>query len=344
MKKLPSWVWIASIWFAIGLFDATRTVIVMRAEGMQHDWPHLFVMLLLSWLGWGLLAIPLVQRLERLHGWRPWLIHLLGCLTIGVISAAWRSWLELQLNPWAVTKGPDFLFLWKTRIEDDLSSSVILYATILAISFAWHSREQLARQRELLVQARLDALRRQIEPHFLFNSLNSIVSLIREGRPSDAIDITVELGDLLRRLLDDSGRTLVPLFEEFDFLGKYLAIQKVRFGDRLVIAIDRPDELAMAQVPALILQPLAENALKHGIGRRVEGGLLDIKVAREDRLLSIRVENDAPPLPPALQDGIGLSNIRARLTSLYGEEAGLSIGAGAPGKVLVTVSLPYRSA
>jgi LytS/YehU family sensor histidine kinase len=239
---------------------------------------------------------------------------------------------------------PDFLSAWQARFRQDLYSYVILYATTAAISFAWRSREQLARQRELLVQAQLDALRRQIEPHFLFNSLNSIVSLIREGRPSDAIDVTVELGDLMRRLLDDSGRTLVPLFEEFDFLGKYLAIQQVRFGERLVIAIDRPDELAMAQVPALILQPLAENALKHGIGRRVEGGTLDIKVAREDGLLSIRVENDAPPLPPERQDGIGLSNIRARLASLYGDQADLIIGAGAPGKVLVTVSLPYRPA
>ncbi|HMA51560.1 MAG TPA: histidine kinase [Magnetospirillaceae bacterium] len=344
MRKLPSWVWIASIWFAIGLFDATRTVIVMRAEGMQHDWPHLFVVLLLSWLVWTFLAISLVQRLESLRGWRLWLIHPLVCLAIGVISAACHSWLELVLNPWAVTETPAFLPLWKTHIQEDMSSSVILYATILAISFAWRSREQLARQRELLVQAQLDALRRQIEPHFLFNSLNAIVSLIREGRPSDAIDITVELGDLLRRLLDDSGRTLVPLFEEFDFLGKYLAIQKVRFGERLVIAIDRPDELAMAQVPALILQPLAENALKHGIGRRVEGGLLEIKVARDDRSLSIRVENDAPPLPPERQDGIGLSNIRARLFSLYGDQAALTIGAGAPGKVLVTLSLPYRPA
>lgn len=344
MKKLPSWVWIAAVWWAAGLFDATRTVLVMHAAGMRHNWPHLFVMVLLSWLMWGLLATPVVRRLQRFHGRILWLIHPLACLTISVISAAWIGWLESVLNPWAVMEAPDFLSAWNARFQEDLFSYVILYASIVATGFAWHSREQLARQREVLVQARLDALRRQIEPHFLFNSLNAIVSLIREGRPTDAIDVTVELGDLLRRLLDDSGRTLVPLFEEFDFLGKYLDIQKVRFGDRLGIAIDRPAELAMAQVPALILQPLAENALKHGIGRRVEGGRLDITVARDQDRLTIHVENDGPPLPATLQDGIGLSNIRARLASLYGDEAGLSIGAGAPGRVLVTLSLPYRPA
>lgn len=340
MKKLPPWLWIAAIWFAVGLFDATRTVFVMRAEGMHHDWPHLFLMLLLSWLVWAL-ATPLVLRLI---GRRNWLIHPAACLLIGVVSAAWIGWLQWWLNPWASGHPSGFLTIWRARFQEDLLAYIVLYATIAAAGFAWRSQEQLARQREVLVQARLDALRRQIEPHFLFNSLNAIVSLIREGRPTDAIDVTVELGDLLRRLLDDSGRTLVPLFEEFDFLGKYLDIQKVRFGERLVIAIDRPAELAMAQVPALILQPLAENALKHGIGRRVEGGRLDIKVAQDGGQLTIQVENDAPPLPSDLQDGIGLSNIRARLASLYGEGAGLAIGAGAPGKVLVTLSLPYRSA
>jgi hypothetical protein len=343
MKKLPPWAWIASVWCAVGLFDATRTVLVMRAEGMHHDWPHLFVVLWASWLVWGL-ATPVVLRLEPLRGWRMWLIHPFVCLAIGLVSAAWIGWMEWLLNPWAVAEPPDFLSAWTTRIQEDLLSYVILYATLAAVCFAWRWREQLSRQREVLVQVQLDALRRQIEPHFLFNSLNTIVSLIREGRPADAIDVTVELGDLLRRLLDDSGRTLVPLCEEFDFLGKYLDIQKVRFGDRLGIVIEQPAELALAQVPALILQPLAENALKHGIGRRVEGGQLDIKVARDADRLTILVENDGPPLPATVQDGIGLSNIRARLFSLYGEAASLSIGAGAPGKVLVNLSLPYRCA
>ncbi len=343
MKKLPAWVWIAPLWCAIGLFDATRTVFVMRAQGMRHDWLLVFLVLLLSWLVW-IPATPLVLRLESLRGPRAWLVHPLVCLGLGVVASGWLAMLERALNPWGATAAEDFALLWRTRFQENALAYIVLYGAMLAISAALRAREQLARQREVLTQARLDALRRQIEPHFLFNSLNAVVSLIREERPADAIQVTVELGDLLRRVLDESGRQLVPLFEEFDFLGKYLDIQKVRFGDRLGVAIDRSPDLALAQVPALLLQPLAENAIKHGIGRRVEGGRLDIRVARDADRLTIAVENDGPPLPPGREDGIGLANIRARLHSLYGESAALTIADGSPGRVLVTVSLPYRTA
>jgi sensor histidine kinase YesM len=343
MRKLSPWVWITLLWCAIGLFEASRTVFVMQAEDMHHDWPHLFVTELLSWLAWGA-ATPVILRLETLRGWRAWLLHPLACLGIGIAAAGWLAWLEELLNPWAVERMPDFPALWLTRFEENVVAYTVLYGTALAISFVLRAREQMARQREVLVQARLDALSRQIEPHFLFNSLNAVVSLIREERSADAIQVTVELSDLLRRVLDESGRQLVPLFEELDFLGKYLDIQKVRFGERLGIAIDRAPDLAMAQVPALLLQPLAENAIKHGIGRRVEGGRLDIRVGRNENRLTIAVENDGPPLPPRREDGIGLANIRARLHSLYGDEAALDIGSGAPGRVLVIVSLPYRTA
>jgi hypothetical protein len=350
MKKLPAWVWIVAFWCAIGLFDATRTVFVMRAEGMHHNWPHLFLVQLLSWVIWAL-ATPLALRLDNLRAWKGWLVHPAVCLGIGIAAAGWLAWLEEMLNPWAgdpmpdlpATTMPDLPTLWQIRFEENLLAYAVLYGTALMIGYALRARQQIARQRELLANAQLDALRRQIEPHFLFNSLNAIVSLIREQRSSDAIAVTVELSDLLRRVLDDQRRSLVPLSEEVDFLSKYLDIQKIRFGDRLGFAIERPADLE-AEVPALILQPLAENALKHGIGRRAQGGLIDIRVERFGDRLTICVENDGPPLPAARKDGIGLSNVRARLDNLYGGDASLSIYDGAPGKVLVTLSLPYRPA
>ena len=343
MNKTPSWIWIALLWTAIGLCDAIPTVLVMRAEGMHHDWPALFLVRVLAWFIWAL-ATPFVMRLERLRGFRAVLVHPAACLAIGLVSAGWLAGLEWLLNPWASDHLPAFGRLWRGRFLENMLAYAILYATLVAIGYALRKREQVARQNELLAKARLDALRQQIEPHFLFNSLNAIVSLIREERPADAIEVTVELGDLLRRVLDESSRQLVPLFEELDFLGKYLDIQKVRFGDRLDVAIDRASDLATAEVPALLLQPLAENAIKHGIGRRVEGGRLDIRVARTEDRLTIAVENDGPPLPPRREDGIGLANIRARLFSLYGDQAALDIADGAPGRVLITVSLPYRTA
>jgi len=343
MKKLPAWSWIAALWCAVALFDAVRIVFVMRGEGMHHNWPHLFVVQFVSWLIWAV-ATPLITRMEPLRGWRAWVTHPLAGLGLGIVSAGWLAALEEWLDPWATGHLPDFPALWLARFEENLLGYVVLYGTTLAICHALRIHAQMARQREVLTQARLDALRRQIEPHFLFNSLNAVVSLIREKRDADAIQVTVELSDLLRRVLDDSSRQLVPLFEELDFLGKYLAIQKVRFGDRLGVVTELAPDLVMAQVPALLLQPLAENAIKHGIGRRVEGGRLDITVARIEDRLKIAMENDGPPLPPSREDGIGLANIRARLHSLYGETATLDITDGAPGRVLVTVSLPYRTA
>lgn len=342
MKK-SSWLTIAAVWCSVGLFDASRTVFVMHAEGMHHDWPYLFLVLLLSWPIWAF-ATPLVLRLERLRGIRAWPAHAGACLGVAIVASGWMAGLEEIFDPWLAESMPDFPVLWRVRFQENLFGYVVLYVTVLAVSYALRTRAQMARQREVLAQARLDALRRQIEPHFLFNSLNAVVSLIREERNEDAIQVTVELGDLLRRVLDESSRQLVPLFEELDFLGKYLDIQKVRFGDRLGIAIERAPDLAMAQVPALLLQPLAENAIKHGIGRRVEGGRLDIRVARAADRLTIAIENDGPPLPPSREDGIGLANVRARLHSLYGDQAALDIADKEPGRVLVTVSLPYRMA
>ena len=192
MKKLSPWLAVAGIWCSIGLFDASRTVFVMHAEGMHHDWPYLFLVLLLSWLV-SELATPLVVRLERLRGWRAWVAHPLACLGIGIVSSAWIAFLEESFNPWLADAMPDFLTLWRIRFQENLLSFVILYATVLAVTFALRLRAQMMRQREVLTQARLDALRRQIEPHFLFNSLNSVVSLIREGRTGDA-DAAVDSG------------------------------------------------------------------------------------------------------------------------------------------------------
>src|SRR5262249_15042223 len=155
-----------------------------------------------------------------------------------------------------------------------LLSSVMLYAGILAVGLILESRLRLARQEaetarlsEQLSRAQLDALRRQIEPHFLFNSLNSIAGLIRDKQNDAAVTTIVRLSDFLRRVLADSSRQLVSLAEEVEFSERYLEIQKVRFAERLDLRVDVPVELRSAQVPSLLLQPMVENAVKHGIAK-----------------------------------------------------------------------------
>ena len=151
------------------------------------------------------------------------------------------------------------------------------------------------------------------------------------------------LSDFLRRTLDDSTRQQVPLREEMEFAQRYLEIQKVRFADRLQLSVDVPDELYPAQVPSLILQPMVENAIKHGIAKRAQGGAVRIAASRHDGVLTISVSNDGPSLPAdweTARAGIGISNVRTRLRSLYGDESELSLRNRNGGGVEASVSLP----
>ena len=356
----PRGLWIAVIWCGIALFDASQTVFVMRAEGMHHYWARLFLTLLLSWLPWAL-ATPLALRLGRrypLAQWRrvsPWVMHAGACSLIGLVYAAWVAMWESWLNPWAISPGPDpFLQLWLHKFYGGLLSYLILYGVILLVGHVIDSREALALQQtetarlnEQLSKTQLDALRRQIEPHFLFNTLNAIAGLVRENRNDDAVSMIAGLSDFLRHVVENSDRQQVPLGEELEFTQKYLDIQKTRFAERLRFSVDVPTELLPAQVPALNLQPMVENAVKHGIAKRVQGGAIRITAARSNGTLTLRVYNDGPGLPPGWeksQSGVGMSNARTRLQSLYGNGFDLTMRNREPGGVEISISVPFVAA
>jgi two-component system, LytTR family, sensor kinase len=352
------WLWSSAIWGGFGLFDATQTVFVMRAEGMHHYWYRLFWTLLVAWLPW-MLATPLVLRLSERYPatqWRQastWAVHLASCATLGLAHAGWLAMWESLLNPWAITPGPDhFPRLWLHKFYGGLLSYIILYGLILLVGHALRSREQLARQQtetahlnEQLSKAQLSALRRQIEPHFLFNTLNAIAGLVREKRTDAAVSMIAGLSDFLRRVVEDSDRQQVPLSEELEFTQKYLDIQKARFADRLQFSVNVPAELLSAQVPSLVLQPMVENAVKHGIAKRVQGGAIRIAATHANGTLTLRVYNDGPGLPAEWEQrtsGIGMLNVRTRLRSLYGDAFMLTLH-NQNGGVEASVSVPYIS-
>jgi len=351
------WRWIALIWLSMGMFDASDTVFSMRAEGHHHAWLSLFVTLLLSWLPWAL-ATPLILDLGRRHPLElkpvsAWLRHLGACTATGLVFAAWTAALEELLNPWLQAPAPPpFLPLMLAKFLNRFVSFAVLYASIVAVGYVLDSRHRLAlhetetvRLNEMLARAQLDALRRQIEPHFLFNTLHGIAALVREARSDSAIRMITALSDFLRHVLEASGRHEVALREEMEFLQKYLDIQKVRFADRLRLSVDVPEELRAAQVPSLLLQPIVENSIKHGIAKRAHGGQIRIGAFRSDGMLILNVYNDGPALPlengfpPA---GTGISNIRTRLHSLYGDAFSLTARNQDPSGVEVTVTLPFR--
>ncbi|WP_342115401.1 sensor histidine kinase [Pseudoduganella sp. OTU4001] len=340
-----AWRYVAGAWLAIGLFDATQVVVSMQAMGMQHAWWTLFFVTLAGWGVWiasAPLALALLQRYPLpARRAAPWLVHMALCMAISATWAVWSAWLEHATNPFAYPKGSDpFIQLWKNRQVGNLVGSVILYGTMATLGIAIDTHRRLSQQRELLAQAQLAALRLQIEPHFIFNALNAVTGLIREKRGNEAIAAVASLGDLLRRVTDGSERQFVALDDELDFLLKYLEIQQLRFAERLRVRVDIPPSLRRAQVPDFILQPLVENAIKHGIARRAKGGELHIGATREGELLRFSVFNEGPALAAGTQDGVGLANTRQRLRALYGEAHSLTLS-DVPQGVLATVTLPY---
>ena len=179
----------------------------------------------------------------------------------------------------------------------------------------------------------------------MFNTLNSIAGLVRDQRNDAAVSMIVGLSEFLRRATEDSHRSQVTLAEEVEYLQRYVDIQKVRFGERLRVSVDIPADLLDTQVPNLLLQPLVENAIKHGVAKRVVGGDVRVTGARRDGSLCLCVYNDGPSFPEDWQTngvGVGLANLRTRLQILHGDAAGLLMRrAGADG-VEVVVTLPLK--
>jgi len=354
-----NWFWIASLWAGLAILDATQNVFAMRHEGMHHSWLKLFIVLTFDWLPWALLT-PVVILLGRRYppAWKSpqtWPLHLGVIVAIAVVASAWASALEIVFQPWL----PDFesrafLVTWPLKISGGLLPAFILYAAILAATYVLDSKARAAAQQtatarlnEQLSYAQLNALQRQIEPHFIFNALNSISGLVREQKNAAAVSMIVALSDFLRRVAVSSQDPQALLAQELEFLEKYLQIQEARFAGRLTLDIQVPDELRQAQIPSLILQPLVENAIKHGIAQRVVGGEVRVAASRANGLLHLSVYNDGPLLDrdgSAIKDGIGLSNLRTRLKLLYGSDCDLRLENYGITGVQVSMALPYREA
>jgi LytS/YehU family sensor histidine kinase len=267
------------------------------------------------------------------------------------VAEVWFAGLQVLFNPWGYPQQPTFAAAVRTSVTFQIPTYLIVYTLIATVTYVLDSRERMARQmtetarlNEELSKAKLAALRRQMEPHFVFNTLNSITGLVRDQRTEAAINMIVGLSEFLRRATEDSYRSQVTLAEEVEYLQRYLDIQAVRFGERLKVSIEIPAELLQAQVPKLLLQPLVENAIKHGISKRVAGGTVRVAGARENKTLRVSVYNDGPGLPAECQgnrSGVGISNLRTRLQILHGKDCDLQLRRADPDGVEVTVTLPF---
>ena len=229
----------------------------------------------------------------------------------------------------------------------------LIYWGILAVSYAVEHARQL-RARELvaarleaqLAQADLHALKSQLHPHFLFNALHTIGSLVRTGDRDTAVQVTADLGDLLRRMLEGATRHEVPLKQELDFIKSYLAVERVRFRDRLQVAFHVDPGVEDAKVPYLILQPLVENAIRHGIAPHLFAGKVSVTARAVGGRLQLLVRDDGPGASDddGARPGIGLTNTRARLARLYGRDFALEVGNLPEGGMQARIELPFQLA
>jgi two-component system LytT family sensor kinase len=352
-----SW-WMAIVWLAVGVIAGTQVVVGMAALGRQLNWVSLFFTTAAAWLFW-VVATPLILALSRRFplgragNWKNLPVHLAAALGISVARIAWSALLEWAINPIA-DPHPSYRSMFLTMVYMQFHTGLIIYGATVAIDTIIDSIRRLSRSEAEtarlageLSKAQLDALRRQLEPHFLFNTLNGISGLVREKQNDAAVEMIAGLSCLLRRVLEDSGRQLVPLAEEVSFLESYIDLQSMRLGDRLRVTVDIPIELYAALVPQLLLQPLVENAIVHGIGKLVEGGQIRVTARESEGILCLYLYNDGPELSLAsagARTGVGLSNTRGRLVTLYGAESSVELRSCDQAGVETIIKVPYRTA
>lgn len=348
-KRRALLAFIVACWTLVGLFYGTRPYLSALATGSPADARGLVANFADAYV-WALLTPGILWvagrfRFDRGTRLRSLLVHLAACAAFATASVAANVEAAQLLWP-AKTVG------FGSYFAATFHWNVQWYWIIVGMRYAWEYYRKY-RDRELhasrleaqLARAQLEALRSQIQPHFLFNTLNTISELVHES-PDAAERMIVRLGDLLRLSVDNAGAQEVTLRRELDFLRAYLEIEQARFRDRLSVRMSIDPDTLDARVPNLLLQPLVENAIRHGIGERAGPGSIDVSAGREDGRLRLEVRDDGGGLPAggAVRERVGLGNTRARLRQLYGAEHRFEVRGAPGGGVSATVTLPLRLA
>ena len=354
--RMP-WRLILGVGAGYGLLTSAQQHLSSALSGRPYPWWMSFALQMPIAAAWALATpgilwlgrrFPLPARRWPLHA----AVHLTACLSFVFLldlGAVWYWPHLVPLQPGAkplLARAARLFVVW-------IFSDGLLYWTILAVSSAadhyrrFRERELTASQLETqLARADLQGLKMQLHPHFLFNALHTIGSLVRTGDRDNAVKVTAGLGDLLRRMLDGAAQQEVPLKQELDFIRSYLDIEQIRFRDRLQVSFQVDPEVLDARVPHLILQPLVENAIRHGIAPHLFAGQVSVGARKVNGRLQLVVRDDGPGVGDgdAARPGIGLSNSRARLARLYGEDFALEVSNLPQGGLQARIELPFHLA
>jgi two-component system, LytTR family, sensor kinase len=355
-----NWFLIFGLWALYGFCFANQTFFDMQAQGMRHSYLRMVVYGLATGLVWAMIspAVFTITKhfpLERDGIAKSVGAHLVGLVWAILVSSAGIVALTMLIRPYeplTSTAGFDVQFIGFLRARGPYAA--FAYGMIVGIAHAIEYRHR-ALEREveaaklatLLAQAQVASLKMQLHPHFLFNTLNGIVSLVRNGERETAVSMLIGVSSLLRYALDNSGRQEVTLSEEMDVLRLYLSIEQMRFPDRLHSSIQIAPETTEARIPSLLLQPLVENAIRHGAAKKLARTTITVSSGRTNGTLTVRVIDDGNGLPTDFEAidscGIGLSNTRDRLRQLYGEHQSLTLANRPEGGVEVRVDLPFST-
>ncbi len=339
------WLVILGLWTLLALFFASQAALTYQYRQGWAPWGLLIKLSLSEWYIWAAftpLILWLAQRfpLERGRWARSLLVH----LPASVVFTFLKIVVEDQIRRHILgLKGP-------ANSASKLHVAFLTYWTIVGVALAYgyyrrYREHQLASAQleKQLAQAQLQTLQMQLHPHFLFNTMHAISALMHKDVEA-ADTMLTRLSDLLRLTLENADRQEVTLREEMEFLGRYLEIQQIRFQDRLTVRTDVPPDTLGALIPNLLLQPLVENAIQHGVAPRHDPGNIEIRAAIADDALRLEVLDDGPGLPPAsdFREGLGLSNTRARLAQLYRGAHRFELLRIEPHGLRVLIELPLR--
>jgi two-component system, LytTR family, sensor kinase len=352
----PAAVHILATWLAVAVFFSVRNVLVSAARDRPIDWQwdvyHEFIYAL-TWAAFTPLVLAAGRRWPLGGGsWTRTILPHLGRMALlapaQIVTSDIVHYLGLVLlgpHPpgtlWTFLAGLGSGIVWGTL------TGFLYYWLILGIQAAFiyqrmyrEERISAAQLEGRLTEARLEALRLQLNPQFLFNTLNAISAFV-EGDPERARRMIARLGELLRRTLSGGAAAEVPLSRELDLLAPYLEIQRIRFGDRLSIQLDVPDGAGDALIPALMLQPLVENAVEHGVKRTLDAARVRLTARRSGDRLRVEIADNGPG-PTGGGEGVGLANTRARLAGLYGDAHRFELRPLETGGTVVTIELPFK--
>lgn len=351
-KPLNLAVWLA-LWTLLGFGFATLLYLAERRfTGRSIPWVELVGTSLPDWWVWGAFALLVVRLTQSVPIARiSWGFHFAFHVAVSLLLAFAHLVIVFAIG-WTLRPAPLSALL--DTLAASLLWNVVIYWAILGAAHALEYRRdreaqrlRAARLETQLAQARLQALTLELRPHFLFNALNALAELIHED-PDAAERMVDRLADLLRRTLDTDGASEVALAYELDLAEGYLSVERVRFGDRLRVVYDVAADARGARVPAMILLPLVENAVRHGVSRSAGAGCVGIRARRVAGRLELEVWDDGPGLGEGEgaggRRGIGLVNTRERLAQLYGADSTLELVPGNPRGLVARLGLPFHEA